>query len=206
MKSYSQNKEDIFVLNYFGTYRGNLLEVGSNNGIDLSNSKLLIENGWEATLLEPGHTFKQLHLLHHENEDVLCLNIGIGDKDEIVTFYESANHVPHGKDSGLVSSANYSETERWRKSGVQFKESKVQLFCWSTFLKLSTIPLRYDFISIDAESFDWLILKQIDLQAIGCRCLCIEWNSDAELLKLFTEYCKGFKLVVKNAENLIFIK
>jgi hypothetical protein len=206
--SYSQNQEDLFVLNYFKGYTGNLLSVGENNGTDLSNAKLLIQNNWNATLLEPGNIFHELQNLHLINERIQCLNIGIGDKDEAVLFWESGAHVPYGTDRGLVSSANYSETERWRKMGVQFDETQINLVTFKSFMNLLSMHRTFDFISIDAEGFDWKILKQIDLDEVKCKCLCIEWNGDIALWHNFNDYCSSFgmKLAIQNCENLIFIK
>jgi FkbM family methyltransferase len=203
LKSYSQNNEDLIVQQLFGSFKGRLLEIGANNGTMLSNSKLLIENDWKAILIEPSSTFAELQLLHKDNPNIICHNIGIGERDEIVTFYESGAHVPAGDDQALVSSVNYDETIRWRQSGVQFEEKKVQLLSWNSFL-YSTFIDKFDFISIDVEGLEWSILQQIDLDDIGCKVLCIEYNGDRELFKKFSEYCKGFRLVDCNNENLIF--
>jgi len=199
--SYSQNNEDEFVLEYFGDFKGTLLEIGANDGADLSNSKLLIEHGWAAHLVEPGSTFEQLQLRYQSNPNVHLYNFGIGGCDENVTFWESGSHVPNGSDKGLVSTTCFEETKRW--PDVTFMEREVQLVKWDTFCK--TPGLTFDFISIDAEGCDWDILKQIDLKSVGCKVLCIEYNSNVELLNLFTNYCAGYNLALKNAENLIFV-
>lgn len=205
MKSYSQNQEDLFVLNYFKGFKGTLLEIGSNDGRTLSNSLLLIENGWKAHLVEPGETFTQLFELHKNNPLVQYYNYGIGAKEETVSFWQSGAHVQGGADRGLVSSANYHETERWRQAGVSFIASEIKLTTFDKFHEYAGYP-QFDFISIDAEGFDWLILQQIDLEKVGCKCLCIEWNGDPELSTKFTQYCAGYKLALVNNENLIFVK
>ena len=43
---YSQNNEEQVILDYFGNKIGNLLDIGANDGITLSNSRKLIELGW----------------------------------------------------------------------------------------------------------------------------------------------------------------
>lgn len=201
--TFSQGKEDLFVLNYFGDYKGTLLEVGSNNGTDLSNSLLLIQQGYSAHLVEPGVICADLFLLHKDNPKVHIYNFGIGDKEEIVKFWDSDAHVPNGKDRGLVSTVNFEETLRW--PDVKFTERKVQLVPFNEFYKSIDSPVL-DFISIDAEGNDLLILEQIDLEKVGCRCLCIEYNSDPKLAEKFVNYCEGYKLALVNAENLIFCK
>lgn len=205
MKSYSQNSEDLFVLNYFGDYRGNLLSVGENNGIDFSNAKLLIDVGFSAHLLEPGETCVDLMYLHEKNDKITVHNFGIGAYNGPIEFYESGAHIPGGTDKGLVSSALIEETVRWEKAGVEFKQTEILLKTFATFYEGIGRP-QFDFISIDAEGFDWVILRQIDLDAVGCKCLCIEWNGNPDLSTKFTQYCKGFKLAHINNENLIFCR
>ncbi len=202
--SYSQNAEDQFVLNHFGDFKGTLLEIGANDGQTFSNSKLLIENGWVGHLVEPGNVYKKLQALHKWNEFVYCYNVGIGTVDDYATLYESGAHVPNGKDVGLVSTFDFEETKRW--PGVTFEKTEIELMTWESFYTMYTPGAKFDFISIDAEGFDFAILQQIDLDAVGCKCLCIEWNSDPVLLELFSNYCIGFKIAVQNGENLIFIR
>lgn len=206
-KSYSQNAEDVFVLEYFKGFKGTLLSVGENNGIDFSNAKLLIEHGFEAYLLEPGSVCADLFLLHKDTPKVHVFNYGIGEQDEVVKFYESGAHVLNGGDTGLVSSTDYEETIRWRNSGVQFDETEIQLISFENFCNAIDSPI-FDFISIDAEGYDWRILKQINLTEVGCQALVIEWNSIPALKVQFENYCGlyGLKLAHVNAENLIYTR
>lgn len=210
MISFSQNKEDLFVLDYFKGYKGTLLSIGENDGVTLSNAKLLIEQGWAAHLVEPGTVFKQLEGLHAGNDRVTCHNFGIGlctPGGVRLPFYESAAHVPGGADTGLVSSLHPSETERWRQAGVQFKETTIQLYNFEEFLQISGAT-TFDFISIDVEGCDLEILLQINLTDVGCKCLCIEHNGDVELIDRFTAYCAQFEMkpVYRNGENIIFVR
>lgn len=207
-KYYSQNAEDVFVLDYFKGFKGTLLEVGANDGRTLSNSLLLIENGWKGHLIEPGRkVFGSLYALHEFNPSVKMYNYGIGNKFETVTLYESGAHIINGSDLGLVSTIDYAETERWRKSGVQFDEITIQINTFDGFYKFCNSD-TFDFISIDAEGLDWQILQQIDLNSVGCKCLCIEFNGDNELQVRFSIYCAsyGLKLAHINNENLIYIR
>lgn len=203
MNSFSQSQEDLFILNYFGDYKGTLLDVGANDGITFSNSLLFIQNGWQAHCFEPGSVFSELSSLHKDNLNVHLYNCGLSDRDGVVTFWESENHVPHGKDKGLVSTTVFEETKRW--PNVKFHEKQIQLMAFDRFYNWINRG-KIDFISIDCEGMEYQILQSIDLHAVGCQCLIIEYNGDPNLLKLFSDYCSGFKLVVKNAENLIFVR
>lgn len=201
MKSYSQSQEDLFVLGYFGDYKGMLISIGENDGTTMSNSRLLIENGWQAALFEPGGTYSTLDELYKDNPKVHCYNFGIGEKNEVVDFWESAEHVVGGTDRGLVSTTNFEETKRW--PDVKFTKKQVKLIPFSDVVDYAPV----DFISIDAESMDWDILQQIDLNKVGCKCLCIEYNGDDRLKFIFTKYTEkfGMKLALQNGENLLLV-
>lgn len=205
--SYAQNGEDLFVFNYFQNKTGNLLDIGANDGKTLSNSRLLIENGWSGHLIEPGSVYSDLHALYADNPNVHTHNFGIGEEEKVVKFYESGNHVPGGTDHGLVSTVNEAETVRWRLAGVEFKETEIYIINWPDFYTSIGSP-KFDFVSIDVEGLEWSILKQMDLTAIDCSCLCIEFNGHLDLKMQFVNYCSmfGFKLVLQNNENLIFTK
>lgn len=205
MNTYAQNKEDLIVLNYFKGFKGTVLDIGANEGITFSNSRLLIQSGWSGVLFEPGQVFDQLDKLYDGNPKVDCYQLAITEKQEQLTFYQSGAHVKNGTDTGLVSTLDYNETIRWRNSGVEFTETKIQAVPFSWVYKWHK---HFDFITIDAEGNDWNILKQIDLNLVGCRCLCIEWNGDKGLRILYSSYAGhfGMRCISENKENLIFAK
>lgn len=201
--SYAQNKEDLFVLGYFKDFKGTLLEIGANDGVTLSNSKLMIEKGWKAHLVEPSSVHEALSLVHKNNSGVMTYKCGIHDTDNDMVLHESGAHVPNGSDKALVSTVIKSEKQRW--GNVEFREVTVPFLTFKTFLKFTDVK-TFDYISIDAEGCDWLILQQIDLEEVGCKCLCIEHNGDQYLISKYTEYCGSFGLrpILRNAENIIF--
>lgn len=208
--SYSQNGEDLIILEYWDHHctllsdNPTVVEFGANNGTDLSNSKLLIEQGFSAILIEPSAVFKQLKELHKNNENVFCENVAVGAKNGTIDFYESGAHVPGGSDKALVSTADVRELKRW--PDVKFEKKIVQVVDVKTLRH--KYPGDWDVISIDVEGLDWVVLQQIDLNEVGCKLLCIEWNSVPTLAKQFTDYCAkfGMKEITRNAENLIFAK
>ena len=53
-RPYSQFGEDIFISNYFGyDYRGTFIDVGVLHPYFMSNTALLVENGWTGVNIEP---------------------------------------------------------------------------------------------------------------------------------------------------------
>lgn len=183
--SYAQTGEDLIIAEYFGDFKGHLLDIGSNDGVTFSNSHLLIEKEWSALLIEPSLAFDKLYRLYADNDRVKCLNYAISDKEGELTFYETSD--------SLV--ASLSKTVWMDK--FPHKERTVRA------IPYSSIAGAFDFISIDTEGQDWVILQQIDLTNV--KCLCIEYGDNE---KGITEYCikYGMKILHKNGENIIFTK
>jgi FkbM family methyltransferase len=202
---YSQNKEDEIVARYFGDYVGTLLDVGANDGITFSNSRYLIEKGWKGTMVEPSQYGYEalLKLYNYGSDDIMICHCAIGNEDSFSVIMESGAHVLNGKDRALVSTLVKSEMERWRN--VEFKEVTVKVVTFESLIKHHQYK-HFDFITIDAEGYDLDILRQIDLTDVGCKCLCIEWNSKPELANAYMDYCAkfGLKEIHRNAENIIF--
>jgi hypothetical protein len=49
--SYSQNKEEEVILNYFNGHVGTFVDLGANDGITFSNTRALAERGWKGVLI-----------------------------------------------------------------------------------------------------------------------------------------------------------
>jgi FkbM family methyltransferase len=206
---YSQNNEDQIVAQYFqgkDTTNFTLLDIGANDGKTFSNSLHLIENGWNGVLFEPSpKAFALLQELHKDNEKVECLNYGLALFNGEKRFYESGGY-KNGEDVCLYSSLDEEETKKWGDD-VKFKEISADFITWSDF-RATRKNQNYEFISIDAEGMDWIILNMIDLNEVNCQCLCVEYNSDLLLQAKMFKYVLSFgmKFHQKNAENLIFIR
>lgn len=211
--SYSQNNEQQTVLDYFNGRTGCLLDVGANDGITLSNSYGMIQSGWKAVLLEPSKAaFEKLKQLHESElgKRVWLGNFGIADgATGEKTFYESGSYENKGSDIALLSSANPEEIKRWNGK-VDFTTTTAMFLNFPDFIhSMHNIVKKFEFISIDAEGYDYDILKQINLSEIGCECLCIEHNSKTGVADMFKQYCGNYGLVKQllfNNENIILAK
>lgn len=201
MSLYSQNNEETILLNYFKNFKGSLLDLGANDGRTFSNSLRLIQLGWEADLVEASpETFKKLELEHKGNEKVKCHNVAVSNVNGSVKFYESGTLLG-GDDRSLVSTLDKRELDRWGGK-VAFTETAVKSLTFNSLLDI-TKNHKFDFITIDIEGLDWLVLSQMNLTDLGCKLLIIETNGK-EVLK-YIAYCKQFGLntLATNGENLI---
>lgn len=206
MESYSQNSEDLKILNYFEGFKGTLLSLGENQGTFLSNARLLIENGWKATLVEPSpEPFRKLTELYANQPEICLVRSAIGVENGTANFYDSGTHLNQG-DTSLLSTLKTEETEKW-KTSTEFKEIEVPVMTFDKLIEISKYK-RFNFISIDCEGYDLKILQQMDLEKLGVSVLIIEWNGVVDLKKSYIEYCGkfGLKLFHVNNENIIFVK
>lgn len=204
---YSQNNEDEIVSNFFGQFVGTMLEIGANDGQTLSQSLHFISKNWKAALVEPSpKVFKDLLWRHQHNENVYCYGVAIGDKNGKVTLHDSGELLGRG-DKALVSTVNVEETKRWTSMNMPFEQIEVDMVTWDTFMEICPYK-TYDYISIDAEGCDWSILKQMDLDKLGCMVLCIEHNSLPNLISQYSQYVEplGFQKLAINGENIIFCR
>ena len=209
---YGQNNEDRIISSlikekYGDDYIGNILDLGANDGITLSNSRYFYEHNWNAFLIEAGET--PFHLLEKNTFDLRNIkryNVALGVENGILTFHESSNLL-NEKDRGLVSSLIEEETTRLKKEGLTYNSYEVECFNWNTFVNYFDLQdLKFDIITIDIEGMDYAVLSQMNLDELGCKVLCVEFNG-LEIDK-YVNYVSKFnmQLVHKNHENLIFLK
>ncbi len=200
---YTQNQEETHILEYFKDFKGNLLSIGENDGKTFSNALALIELGWSATLVDPSKkAFAKLSELHKDNKNVFLLNVAVGTEVGTLTLHESGSHLKDKSDIALLSSLDESETTKWKKAGVEFESYEVDVI---PFEALAFAP--YDFITIDAEGLDIVILKQIDLSDV--KLLCIEWNAIMSNKLAILEYCAQFgmtNVIYESGENLLICR
>lgn len=192
---YTQNDEEIYILRHFKTFKGTFLDIGAYDGKDLSNTRALAEMGWKGVLIEPDpEIFKRLLANLVGFDGVHPHKVAIGTKNGEVNFWSNQTY---------YGSVKLDQVEQWSGAGQKFKPVGVQMMDWKTFLEKSVFK-TFDFISIDAEGLDLEILIQMDLKALECKMICVEWNGKD--FDLYNEYITSFgmRLVTKNAENLIY--
>lgn len=204
--NYSQNLEQEAILKYFGDYKGTFLDLGSNDGVTLSNTRALAELGWCGVLVEPAPiAFRKLKSLY-ESEKKGCFylyNCAIGISNGNAILHDSGSLLKSG-DTSLVSTLVPAEKKRF-ESVLTYEEVEVKVYRWKTFLNRLTIK-KFDFVSIDCEGLDLDILKQMDLDALEVKVLCIEFNGKQDLKAEIDKIMTGFNIIYTSGENLIYAR
>lgn len=206
---YSQYDEETIILDYFKGFFGTLCDIGANDGVTFSNSRALLERGWYGVLVEPSE--KTFEVLTKNSEpfsnQVLLHNVGIADYCGWSEFHESGPLMSKN-DHSLISSMKEAETERWKKKSkpsdpiVKFKKTKIPVIDFATLLKNSGCDM-FDFITIDVEGMEVEILRQIDIKALGCKMICIEYNGKSELAEIY-DSLTPHPVLYKNKTNIIY--
>jgi FkbM family methyltransferase len=199
---YSQNEEEKYILEYFKDKTGTFCEIGSNDGVTLSNTWALAKLGWRGVHIEPSRAFHKLRQNYEGMKGFYFYKFAIGTKNGKVMMKESGNHL-NSEDVGLLSTMCEEDYNKW-KSSTQFTEVEVDCLRWKTFLNRASIK-NFDFVNIDIEGLDLAVLKQIDL--IGVSMICIEWNSKPEFKVEVEKYLASFdnyRLIYTSNENLIY--
>lgn len=198
---YSQNNEEQIIQKYFGNKAGTFLDIGANDGITLSNTFALSNVGWTGTLVEASpKAFTRLQECYQHLKGFELIHAAVGATNGKIILHESGEHLGKG-DVALLSTIKPTEKDRWLDE--VFNEVTVPCINFNTMLGLSKHK-KFDFISMDIEGMELDVLPQMDLKALGCRMLCVEFNGqrqpefDAIVLQ------QGYKLIHKNGENLIY--
>lgn len=201
--SYSQHGEDLIVKNLFGqmsvAHNASLLDIGAWGVKDLSNSRLFIENGWRATLVEfspmPVHS---LLLEYGYNERVRVIQAAVTPNPQPVVQFDITENA--------LSTADPRHKGIWADAKINYYGKM-----WVPTLSVQQLldqffgSERIDFVSIDTEGTS---------VEIALALLSTDWRPevaivefDDKLAYLLQNVSKwGYKLIETNGANVILAR
>jgi len=181
MNFYSQFGQDKFIIENFFKNKttGFYVDIGANDGVDLSNTKTLEEIGWKGVCVEPlPDKYEQLT----KNRTSECLNIAISNKDDILDFLFVEGY-PQML-SGLVENYNPKHLERIKfeieNYGGKSQVISVQSKRFSDIID----EVEIDYVSIDVEGSELSILESIDFDKHNIKLFSVESNYEQENQKI----------------------
>jgi FkbM family methyltransferase len=196
---YSQYGEQEFILNYFGDTKGVFIDIGAADGINNSNTKKLIENGWCGLLVEPTPVnYNRLVEMHSNNKSIIIENCGCGDVTKDSIFYIDNNDDYHQISTFLEEQKKVCE----RFYNCTFNEINLIVYN-TTELLIKHNLTNIDFISIDTEGYDEKVLLGIDFDKININLICVELIT--QLGKSILE-TNNFQLIHKTLGNQFYKK
>lgn len=184
-KSRSQIGQDLVALvtsNFKDS--GYFVEFGATNGTDLSNTYLLEkEFGWMGILVEPA-TFWQSKLQESRNciLDFRCVTNRSGDQ---LDFMEVQDVLKRSDSVELSTLEEFADNGDWAskiRKGTRYKVESVSLL---DLLLEHNAPRFIDYISIDTEGSEFLILRDFDFSQFEFGFISVEHNFTKKRTEIF---------------------
>ena len=200
--TYSMTGEDDIVLKYFGDFKGRFLDLGAHDGKEISNTYLLAEHGWSGVAVEACFEFIGKW---RENMGgfpaVELLNAAIAPASGITPFWYLKGSCESSASEALVKTCNVR---------VNAKLMHVASVTVAELIAYFKPPFHFINIDIDGNSLD--AMKALDLDAVGCRCICVEYLHEDHVPvredKIIVPYLeeRGFRILEVNQENVIAVR
>jgi FkbM family methyltransferase len=206
--SYSQSGEDLivkFIFDCIGISNPTYLDIGAHHPYYISNTALFYENGSTGINIEPDPLLFNDFLIHRKND--INLNIGVSDKNNELDFYVIS--------SPTLNTFSKEEAEKYAQEGdyniIRIEKIKVKTLDY--ILNKYANSIFPQFLSIDAEGVDELIIKDINFEKNYPIVICIEtitFSTSGNGVKntsliSFIE-SKGYMVYADTNINTIFVK
>lgn len=206
--SYSQSGEDLIVKYIFENLNiknPTYIDIGAHHPYYISNTALFYQNGSRGINIEPDPTLFKAFIKERKKD--INVNIGIGNKNEELDFYIIS--------STTLNTFSKEEAYNYQKEGNYTIKSieKIKVATLSNVINEFSNGIFPQFLSIDAEGIDELIIKSIDFDKNFPIVICIETLSfsnsgnglkNKELIKYIEQ--KGYLLYADTNINSIFVR
>jgi len=165
--SRAQLSQDLFVLATLGLRQGGFfVEFGATDGVSLSNTYLLEKQfGWRGILAEPGKVWhSELRRNRTALIDTRCV---WSESGAVLQFVEA------GEISTVSTFERFDQHKRDRKTGVNYEVISVSL---TDLLDQNDAPDVIDYLSVDTEGSEFLILSKYDFSRRQIKVITCEHN------------------------------
>ena len=183
--AFSQRGEEEVILNHFGNYKGQYLDLGSYDGKTFSNIRQLAESGWRGVCVEPAaHAFAAM--LDDPPPGAKLVHAAVGPRTGLCSFLET-------KDA--LSTTDRAHAKRWKEYASFIPAYTVSI---SVADLLQDFAGPFEFVSIDTEATSFSLFKEFipHFDALKTQLVCVE-HDDHPI------HLDGWEQIFKSAENLI---
>lgn len=201
---YSQDGQDKFIMETFFPFQmqGTFVDIGANDGIDLSNTYAFEKRGWKGYCIEPlVDVFKKL-VVNRPNS--ICVNSIISDKTGQSDFLavEATSHIKML--SGELKKYDRRHLARINREitthGGSTEVIKVKSYRFEDIIEPTTI----DYLSIDVEGGEYDIVKSIDFNKYDIKIMSVENNyEEKSMITLIESF--GFQHIYNIGADNIYI-
>lgn len=200
---YSQAGQDLLAYTYFkGKKDGFFIDIGAYDGVFISNTYLFEQLGWKGICVEADPD--RFELLKN-NRKCDCYNFAIhsktGNKLNFITSNANALNV-------LEEQASNKHIERMKADGNQkeLKTIEVDSITFDDLMSKNYPNIKHiDFLSIDIEGGELIVLETIDFNKYSFGLITVENNFEEGVLVNFMKE-RGYKVLIDIGLDILFIK
>lgn len=167
--SYSQSGEDLIVKYIFDNLNisnPSYIDIGAHHPFFLSNTALFYQNGSIGINVEPDPILFGAFLQDRKKDK--NLNIGISDTEDVLDFYVISS--PTLNTFSKEEAYNYEKEGNYKVKSIE----KIKVNTLSNIINEFSDGSFPQFLSIDAEGIDEIIIKAIDFEKNFPIVICIE--------------------------------
>ncbi len=195
VEKFSQNNEEAVIGEIFSGVTGRLLDIGAYVPGALSNTRALMDKGWEGVFVEPSPgPFKDLLDYYGGNPRASLVNCAIGLTPGLTAFYDSSGDA--------VSTASEQHKAKW-EHGAGSKYRKYWLKPLSVTELFDHFGYDFDLVSLDVEGLNWEIFQALPFSRLQAKVICVEHDFHQTEMGALVE-AHGYTAVALNGENVIF--
>jgi len=202
LKSYSQDGEDL-ILYSFLKYQpsGFFVDVGAHHPFRFSNTFIFYKKGWKGINIDAAPGSMKLFKKHRPRD--INLEVGISDKPETKEFYIFDEPAINSFDKTLSNN-------RASKKNVKItRKESIQLVTLNEILSQNNVGEKdIDFLTIDAEGYDFKVIKSVDLTVYKPKIIVVETEinfldpGSNEIVSYLLKY--NYKIIAKTKRSLFF--
>ncbi len=197
--TYSQHGEDLMIANLFrllGIEKPSYLDLGAHHPIFCSNTKLLYDRGSRGVNIEANPNLIEAFIKERPEDVNVC--VGVGTARGNMAFFK------YSETSGLNTFCS-DEVENLSPN-FKFKTTvDLPMVTLADIIREFCSGVFPDFLSCDIEGLDYAVLETLPKNPPGLLIICVETRRHETQTMRALLNSKGFSLLCRMGENLIFI-
>lgn len=203
LKSYSQEGEDMILMRLFeGKSVGFFVDVGAHHPVRFSNTYSFYKKGWNGINIDamPG----SMDLFQKLRPRDINLEKPISERKQVLTYYMFNEPALNGFSKELSEQRN-GQGQFFIKATKEIETTTLE----EVLDNILPLGKEIDFLSIDVEGFDFMVLKSnnferykpkvILIEVLGC---CLDEIFDSEITLFLAEH--DYSVFAKTVKTVIF--
>ena len=133
-----------------------IVDIGANDGFNLSNSNLFIREGWMALLVEPvPKSISKAKVIHGSNRNVKFEEVAISNRTGTAKIFLNKS----GEDNFFATLETEKSFLRDKFVGENFILVKTEKL--NVVLKRNNVPLNFAILTVDVEGYESEVLENL---------------------------------------------